>query len=84
MPAQGGASLMQGSVLNPDGTSTTNIATNQPSEDAHTSTSYDPATNMITTTTVDPASGSMMTTSTTAPPGMAEAANRGSPQQQDV
>jgi hypothetical protein len=73
---------MQDTTLNPDGTSTTNIATNQPSGDAHTSTSYDPATNMITTTTVDPASGSMTTTSTTAPPGMAEAASRDSQQQQ--
>jgi hypothetical protein len=67
MPAQGGAALMQGAVLSPDGTTTTSIATNQPNEDARTSTSYDPATNTITTTTVDPASGSMTTTSTTAP-----------------
>lgn len=76
MPAQGGSALMQGAVMHPDGTTTTNIATSQPSEDARTSTRYDPATNTITTTTIDPASGSMATTTTTAPPGMAEAASR--------
>lgn len=80
IPAQGGAALLQGATINPDGTTTTNIATNQPSEEARTSTSYDPASNTITTTTVDPASGSMTTTSTTAPPGMAEAASRNSQQ----
>lgn len=80
MPAQGGATLMQGATVNPDGTTTTNIATNQPSEEARTSTSYDPVSNTVTTTTVDPASGSMTTTSTTAPPGMAESARRDSQQ----
>lgn len=58
--------MVQSPVLNVDDTMTTGIA-GDPSEDAHTATSYDPTTNTLTTTTVDPATGSIATTSTTVP-----------------